>query len=673
MSTLATVTGWQTPHSIPPFDSYPDDRFRELFDCAFAAAEARIDSVANSHEPPSFANTIEALELASWELERVGAVFFNLVSADSNEARKALEREIAPRYAKFFTSLAMNRSLFARVREIHDSQAECNLSPEQRRVLELYRRDFVRFGAELDSRHRKRFAEIKARLAELQTSFSQNLLSAEEKWTLPLERSDVEDLPEFLVAALSAASQGSDTAEYCLTLNRSLIVPFLQYSKNRALRQRAFEGWCARGAPNSDADNSGLLKEILKLRQEFARLLGYEFFADYKLEFEMAQDPAHVRELLDTVWQPACSQAENDAAVLQRMMIDDGIDDELKPWDWRYYAERRRGIEFNVDEAQAKPYFRLPRMIAAAMDCASRLFGLEFERIEADLYHEDCLAWKVSRRGAHVGTFIGDYLERPSKRSGAWCSSFMSQRNFDQEVRPVVVNVCNFVRPARGQDCLLSFEDTRTLFHEFGHALHALLSDVRYARVSGTSVPLDFVEMPSQLFEHWMKLPEVLTKFATDGDTGMPIPEKLLSGLLAARNFDQGFRTVEYLASAYVDLAFHESDVSEDPLGAERRTLEDIGMPAAIAMRHSACNFAHVFASEGYAAGYYSYLWSEVLDADVFETFLEEGGPFNSETASRLEQCILSKGGSRRPEDLYTEFRGRLPDAGALLRKRGFR
>ncbi len=672
MSTLATVAGWQTPFSIPPFEAYPDNQFRDSFDSALTSARKRIDAIATNPDAPCFANTVEALELASWELDRICSVFFNLVAADSNEIREKLQADLAPRLASFSNEVAMNQGLFQRIDKLWQSRSELSLDEEQKRVLELHYRDFVRSGASLDPESRNRFASIRVRLAELRTAFAQNLLKSERDWTLDLSGDEVSNLPGFLVSALEEAARERGLRGYCLTLNRSLIVPFLQYSESRKLRQVAVEAWCNRGAPGTRTDNSVLLEEILALRQELAELLGYRCYADYKLETEMAKSPLQVRKLLDAVWKPALGQARKDASVLQAMMQDDGVDDQLMPWDWRLYAERRRSREFDIDQSEAKQYFPLPRMIEAAMDCAGRLFGLEFEEILPQLYHPDCRAWRVSRQGDDIGIFIGDYFARPSKRSGAWCSTFLDQKKHGGTSRPVVVNVCNFVKPSQGQPCLLSFDDTRTLFHEFGHALHALLSDVRYEKVSGTAVARDFVELPSQLFEHWMELPEVLSKHARHAETGDAIPEDMLAALLAARNFDQGFGTVEYLASAYVDLTFHTSDKISAPLSIERQVLDDIGMPRAIVMRHSASNFAHVFATEGYASGYYSYLWSEVLDADVFETFLEEGGPFNANTTQRLEQHILSAGGSRRPDDMYIDFRGRLPSADALLRKRGF-
>jgi len=509
------------------------------------------------------------------------------------------------------------------------------------------------------------------RLSVLCTQFTQNLLADERAWFMELEEGDLEGLPDFLIAAARAAGKEKGVERPVITLSRSLIVPFLQFSPNRALRERAFRAWEARGANGGKTDNREIAAEILALRHERARLLGHPDFAGFKLESEMAKTPQAVRDLLMRVWAPAREAAEADAKILQEMMRADGINDDLAPWDWRYYAERRRRAEHDLDEAELKPHFQLDRMIEAAFDTAGRLFGLEFRPLDLPLYHPDARAFEVTRDGAHLAVFIGDWFARSSKRSGAWCSAFRSQQKLAGNIRPIVVNVCNFAKPAEGEPALLSFDDARTLFHEFGHALHQMLSDVTHPSVSGTSVARDFVELPSQLYEHWLEEPEVLSRFATHAESGAPLPEALMQRLLAARTFDTGFQTVEYLASALVDLAFHEGPPPEDPMARQQEVLGEIAMPRAIAMRHAAPHFAHVFAGDGYSAGYYSYLWSEVMDADAFEAFTEAGDPFDRETAARLERHILSRGGAADPETLYKAFRGRMPGPEALLRGRG--
>ena len=424
----------------------------------------------------------------------------------------------------------------------------------------------------------------------------------------------------------------------------------------------------ARGANGGETDNRAVAAEILALRAERAALLGYPSFAAYKLEPEMAKTPGAVRDLLLRVWAPARARAEADARVLEAMMHAEGGNGALEPWDWRYYSEKRRKAEHELDEAALKPYLPLEAMIAAAFDVAHRLFGLEFRPLDLPLYHPDARAWEVTRRGRHMAVFIGDYFARSSKRSGAWCSAFRSQRRLGGEQRPVVVNVCNF---AKGEPALLSYDDARTLFHEFGHALHQILSDVTFSFISGTSVARDFVELPSQLYEHWLEVPEVLEKHARHWQTGAPMPADMRDRLLAAATYDQGFATVEYLASALVDLAFHEGAPPADPMARQAEVLEALGLPHAIRMRHATPHFAHVFSGDGYSAGYYSYMWSEVMDADAFAAFEEAGDPFDPATADRLERFVLSAGGSQEAEALYTAFRGRMPGVEPLLKGRG--
>ena len=662
---------WETPFGLPPFTAIRDADFAPAFDAALAKARANIAKIADNPEAPTFANTIEAMELAEEELDRVGGVFYNLVGADSTPEREALQRDLAPKMAAFSSEVTMNAALFRRIQTLWDARETLALMPEQLRVLELYRRMFVRAGAGLDGEERKRMAEVKERLAVLSTAFTQNLLADERNWSMPLTEADLEGLPDFVVAGAKAAAEERGDEGYALTLSRSLIVPFLQFSPRRDLREKAYEAWTARGANGGDTDNRALAAEILKLREERAKLLGYESFAAYKLEPEMAKTPGAVRDLLLQVWKPARARAENDAAILARMMHDDGINGDLEPWDWRYYSERRRKAEHDLDEAELKPYFGLEAMIEAAFDCAQRLFGLSFRPIDAKLYHPDARAWEVTRNGRHVAVFIGDYFARASKRSGAWCSAFRTQRKLGGEQSPIVVNVCNFAKPSKGEPALLSWDDARTLFHEFGHALHQMLSDVTYGFISGTSVARDFVELPSQLYEHWLEVPEVLDRHARHAKSGEPIPAELRDRLIAATTYDQGFATVEYLASALVDLAFHEGEAPADPMAVQKNVLDELGLPRAIRMRHATPHFAHVFSGDGYSSGYYSYMWSEVMDADAFDAFHEAGDPFDPATAQRLETHILSAGGSEEPDALYTAFRGRMPGVEPLLKGRG--
>jgi peptidyl-dipeptidase Dcp len=664
----ALLSTWNTTFSLPPFAEIRDDNFAPAFDAALAEARANISQIAANPDAPTFANTVEALELAEALLDRVSGVFYNLAGADANDTREALMRDLAPKLSAFSSEVTNNKALFGRIETLWHTHQTLDLTAEQSRVLELYRQMFVRSGANLDGAEAARLTDVKGRLAVLGTQFSQNLLADERDWFMPLTEADLEGLPDFVVAASRAAGAEKAAAGPVVTLSRSIIVPFLQFSPRRALRQKAYEAWAARGANGNGNDNRAIAAETLALREERAKLLGYQSFADFKLEPEMAKTPQAVRGLLMRVWEPARAKALSDAAVLEAMLHADGITGPLEPWDWRYYSEQRRKAEHDLDEAALKPYLSLNAMLAAQFDCAQRLFGLEFREFDGPFYHPDVRGWEVTRNGAHVAVFLGDYFARGSKRSGAWCSAMRSQKKLGADTRPIVVNVCNF---AKGEPCLLSYDDARTLFHEFGHALHQMLSDVTYGFISGTSVARDFVELPSQLYEHWLEVPEVLEKHARHWQTGEAMPADLLQRLLAAGTYDQGFATVEFVSSALVDLAFHEGPAPADPMQKQAEVLEALGMPRAIRMRHATPHFAHVFSGDGYSSGYYSYMWSEVMDADAFAAFEETGNPFDPETAKRLETFILSAGGSQPAEDLYTQFRGRMPGVEPLLKGRG--
>lgn len=662
------LSKWNTPFETAPFDAISDEDFEPALEAALATHCNEIAEIAGNPEPPSFANTIEALEAAGADLDRVLSVFFALAGADSNPERESLQRKFSPLLADHFADISSNKALFSRVRHLWDNRGDLDLTEEKARVLMLTQRGFVRAGAALTGQDEVRMKEIKSRLASLGTEFTQNLLADERDWFMELTESDLEGLPDFVVDAARAAGEDHQAGGPVITLSRSLIVPFLQFSPRRDLRQKAFLAWGARGANGGETDNREIAAETLELRAEQAGLLGFDSYADYRLDTEMAKTPAAVRDLLMQVWEPARARAQEDAAVLTGLMHADGINGDLEPWDWRYYAEKRRKAEHDLDEAELKPYFQLDRMIEAAFACANRLFGLDFKPLDIPLYHPDCQAWEVTRDNRHIAVFIGDYFARPSKRSGAWCSAMRSQSKFPRTRQPIVINVCNF---AKGDPALLSYDDARTVFHEFGHALHQMLSNVTYDSISGTSVARDFVELPSQLFEHWLEVPEILAEFATHAETGEPMPKSLLDKVLGAARFDMGFQTVEYVASALVDLVFHEDTPPADPIARQREVLDGIGMPPAITMRHATPHFAHVFAGAGYASAYYSYMWSEVMDADAFASFEEAEGPFDAERASSLEKHILSAGGSREASDLYCAFRGRLPGVEALLKGRG--
>ena len=667
------LADWTTPFSLPPFDIIEDAHFAPALETALAEAQAEIASIAGDPEAPSFANTIEAMERAGRRLNRLLAVFYGLTGAHTNDTLEKLQRDFSPRLAAHDAEIMMNAPLFARVDALFNRCDALGLSAEQSRLLLLYHRMFVRAGARLQGEDRARLKAIGERLATLGTRFAQNLLADERAWELPLEAADLEGLPEDLVAAMAQAATERGHAGHAVTLSRSIIVPFLQFSPRRELRERAFRAWSARGETGGSTDNRAIVAEMLELRADKARRLGYPDFAHFRLEPEMAKTPEAVRDLLMAVWEPARSRALADAAALEELMQAEGINGPLEPWDWRYYARIRRAREHDLDEAELKPYLPLDGILSAAFDVAGRLFGLTFHPITADLYHSDARAWEVKRDGRHVGLYIGDFFARPSKRSGAWCSTLRSQRKLDGAISPIAVNVCNFAKAPEGDPDLLTFDDAHTLFHEMGHALHVLLSDVTYEYLSGTRVARDFVELPSQLYEHWLETPEVLAAHARHADTGAPMPRPLMERLIAARNFDVGFATVEYLASALVDLDFHSGSAPADPMGAQAETLARIGMPPSIVMRHATPHFQHVFAGDGYSAAYYSYLWSEVMDADAFAAFRDTGNVFDPQTAGRLAEAILRRGGTADEADLYVAFRGRMPGVDALLNQRGLK
>ena len=665
---------WNTPYELPPFERIRPEHYLPAFEASIAAHEAEIAAIAKSPEPPDFDNTVAAMERAGLALDRVAGVFYNLTGSHTNPELQAIERTVGPKLARHGSAIYLNPDLWARIAAV----ASDGLGDEERRVLERYRTRFRRAGADLAPEAKARMAEIAARMSELGTQFSQNLLADESRFVLPLAgEDDLAGLPPFLrAAAASAAEERGGEHGHVITLSRSLIEPFLVFSTRRDLRERAYEAWIRRGESGGETDNRAIIREIVQLRAERARLLGYESFAHYKLDDTMAASPEAATALLTEVWTPAQRRAGAERDRLQAIVAEEGGNFALQAHDWRHYAEKLRRAEHDLDEGEVKAYLPLDGMIQAAFDTAARLFGLSFEELaDVPRYHPDVRVWRVTNRdGSEVGLFLGDYFARASKRSGAWMSAFRSQERLNGTVTPIIVNVMNFAKAPPGEAALLSFDDARTLFHEFGHALHGLLSDVTYPLLSGTAVSGDFVELPSQLYEHWLEQPEVLCTHARHHSTGEPMPEALLTKLLAARTFNQGFATVEYTASAIVDMTLHLSKAGEqglDVLDFEAEALKRIAMPAEIGMRHRSPHFAHIFSGDGYAAGYYSYLWSEVLDADAFDAFREAGDIFHPETAARLRTYVYGAGNLRDPREAYTLFRGRLPSTGPLLKKRG--
>jgi peptidyl-dipeptidase Dcp len=669
---------WETPFGLPPFNEISPEHIREAYPAALERHRAEIEAIKADKAAPDFANSIEALERSARGMSRLGGVFYNLAGADTNEALQAIEREISPVMSRHWSAIMMDPDLFARVDAVFRQRETLGLDAEQLRLLERTHRGFVRSGAQLGADDKARLAAINERLAGLGTSFGQNLLKDEASYALVLEdEADLAGLPPFVVAAMArAAADRGQEGKHAVTLSRSIIEPFLTFSTRRDLREESFLAWSKRGENGGETDNRAIVAEMVKLRAEKAKLLGFPTFAHFKLDDSMAKTPANVRELLELVWKPAKARAAQEAADLAALAQEEGENGPIRPSDWRHYSEKVRQKTYALDEAVLKPYLQLDRIIAAAFDTAGKLFGLAFaERTELAGYHPDVRIWEVTEAasGRHIGLFLGDYFARPSKRSGAWMSAYRGQRNLDGEVRPIIVNVCNFAKPAQGKPALLSIDDARTLFHEFGHALHGLLSDVKYGSLAGTSVSRDFVELPSQLYEHWFLTKEVMQRFCLHAETGEPIPEALIEKIKKAQTFNQGFATVEYASSALVDLAFHSlgATADVDPLAFEAAELARIGMPAEITMRHRTPHFSHVFSGDGYSAGYYSYLWSEVMDADAFNAFIEAGDVFAPELAQKLRRYIYSAGDTRDPAEAYTLFRGRLPTPDALLEKRG--
>ncbi|SOE16877.1 peptidyl-dipeptidase Dcp [Hoeflea halophila] len=679
-SSASPVFDWSAPLGLPEFDKIADTDFAPAFETALAEHDAEIQAIAENAEAPDFDNTLVALELAGDKLSKVSSLFWNRAGTDTNDTIQALEREIAPRMSRHYSKISMNRALFERVDGLYRKRSSLGLTPEQDRLLERVWKSFIKSGAALDEAGQKRLAEVGETLAGLGAQFGQNVLADEKNWVMLLdEGDDLDGLSDDLRAAMAAVAEDlGHKNKFAVTLSRSIIEPFLSSSERRDLRERAFKAWIARGANGGSTDNAPLISQIIALRSEKAELLGYDSYAAYKLDDTMAKSPEAVEDLLGNVWTRAVAQADTDRAELAGLIAEEGGNHDVAAWDWRHYAEKLKARRFAFSQAELKPYFPLSGMIEACFDVANRLFGISMtECPDIRGPHKDARVFEVrAGNGEMIATFIADYFARPSKRSGAWMSGLRSQHKLtlpdgSTGQQPIITNVMNFAKPAPGQEALLSLDDARTLFHEFGHALHGMLSDVTYPSLSGTSVSRDFVELPSQLYEHWLTVPEILEKHARHYKTGEPIPRELVDKVLAAQTFNAGFAAVEFTASALVDMAWHTGGEKADPATFEAETLKKLGMPEAIVMRHASPHFLHVFSGEGYSAGYYSYMWSEVLDADAFAAFEETGNPFDPDMAGRLRTHVYSAGGSRDPGELYQAFRGRMPDATAMLKKRG--
>jgi len=666
---------WDTPFGVPPFDEIRDRHYLPALRTAMAEHKAEIEAIVNDPEPATFENTILALERSGALLTRVSSVFNAVESAHSNDAIREVARIVAPERAAHSDDITLNLDLFERVKAVYDRREELDLDPEQLKLLEETHKDFVRSGINLPEESRARLREINAELAELSQEFGQNLLAETNDFEIhTTNEADLGDLPANLVAAAAeeAIRRGNDGG-WAFTLQRPSINPFLQYSPNRELRRQIFMGYALRGDNDNEADNKENLVRQAALRAERAALMGYETHADYVLSENMAETPERVYEFLDQIWEPALRVARSERAALQEMMQADGIDDELRGWDWRYYAEKVRKARYDLDEEILRPYFQVDAVRDGVFMIATRLFGLTFTELpDLPRWHPDQQVFEVKEAdGSHIGILYMDFFMRESKSGGAWMNALRSQSRLDGEVTPIVTNNFNFPPPTGDTPSLISFIDAQTLAHEFGHALHGLFSDVTYESLSGTRVPRDFVEFPSQVMENWMSEPEVLKMYARHYQTGEPIPDELIARMEAAGKFDQGFATVEYMAASYLDMAWHTLDepAEHDADAFEEEEMDRIGLIEEIIPRYRSTYFAHIF-SGGYSSGYYSYIWAEVLDADAFQAF-KETSLFDRETAARLRQEVLSRGGTRPGMELYMAFRGRTPSIDALLAKRG--
>jgi peptidyl-dipeptidase Dcp len=670
------LADWTSPYGLPPFDAVRPEHFEPAFEVALVEHCVEIERLAAQAAAPSFDNTIAAFDASGRLLARISHLFYNLCSSETSDALQAAERALSPKLAAHESAIRLNAALFARIDTLHARRDALGLAPEARRLLERVHLDFVLAGARLTGDDRARFAAIVERLATLHTAFAQNVLHDEANWVLWLDgEHDLAGLPPFVRAAAREAAQQRGRADgWAITLSRSLVVPFLSYSERRDLREQAFRAWTTRGEHDGPHDNRPVAAEILQLRHEQARLMGYASYADYALVDRMARTPAAVARLLEQVWTPAKKRAADERDALAALAASRGEPTTIEPWDWRYHAEKVRQLRYDVDDAKVKPYFPLERVVAAAFDCAQRLFGLAFaHRPDLRAYHPDVQVYEVRRDDRVIGVFLHDNFARPTKRGGAWMSAYRLQSRIAGDVLPIIVNNNNFAKGAPGEPTLLSLDDARTLFHEFGHGLHGLLSQVTFESLSGTQVLRDFVELPSQIFENWLMEPEVLRQHARHVDTGAPMPDELIERLAAARRFNQGFETVEYTACALVDMALHGRDntTAPDIAAFEREELARIGIPREIVLRHRLPHFQHLFAGSGYAAGYYVYMWAEVLDADGYDAFREAGNPFDAAVAERLQRYVYAAGNTLEPGAAYRAFRGRDATVTPMLAKRG--
>ncbi len=670
---------WEGPYGgVPPFDRVQISLFKPALEAAMAEQLAEIDTIAKNTAAPDFENTIAALERSGKTLDRVTTIYGVWGSTMASPEYQAVQREMAPRLAAFNDQITQNEALFKRIESVYNSPAKAKLSPEQQRVTWLYYTNFVRAGARLSPEAKKRLSQINQQLAGLFTKFSQNVLAEETDQFIVLKsEEELAGLPQSLRDAAAAAAEAKKQPGAWVIMNtRSSIDPFLSYSDRRDLREKAWRMFVNRGDNGGEHDNNAIITEILQLRAERAKLLGYKTHAHWRLENSMAKTPERALELMEAVWKPAVARVHEEVADMQALADKEGAKIKIEPWDYRYYMEKVRKAKYDLDQNEVKPYLQLEKLREGIFWVAGELFNFNFTPVtNVPVAHPDIRVWEVTDKTTkkHIGLWYFDPYARAGKRSGAWMNAYRSQERINGEITTIVSNNANFVKGKPGEPVLISWDDATTMFHEFGHALHGLSSNVTYPSLAGTAVPRDYVEFPSQLMEHWLSTPEVLQRFALHYQTGKPIPQELVDKINKSATFNQGFATVEYLSAALVDMKLHLAGEQKiDPDAFERETLAQLGMPKEIVMRHRTPQFLHVFSSDGYSAGYYSYLWSDVLTADAFGAFVEGKGPYDKAVAERLRKYIFSVGNTVDPADAYRAFRGRDPKVEALMKKRGF-
>ncbi|MBC8022428.1 MAG: M3 family metallopeptidase [Burkholderiales bacterium] len=671
------LPAWTGPYGgIPPFDKVKVEHFKPALESAMAEHLAEMDRIAGDPSPPTFANTLEAMERSGRMLDRAVNIYGVFSSTLRNAAFQEVEREMEPRLAAFRDKIIQNEKLFKRLAAVYEAREGSGLAAEQKRLVWLQYQNFARSGAKLDAKSKAKLSEINQRLASLYTEFSQNVL-ADENTALILEKeADLAGLPQSLrEAAAETAKERGQPQRWAILNTRSSVEPFLTSSERRDLREKVWRAFLSRGDNGGERDNKKIIGEIVRLRGERASLLGYRSHAHWRLEMSMAKTPERATELMEAVWKPAVKRVAEEVADMQAVADREGAGIRIEPWDYRHYAEKVRKAKYDVDDNEVMPYLQLENLREAMFWVAGELLGLHFTPVEGvPVYHPDVRVWEVKDgAGKHVALFYFDPYARADKSSGAWMNAYRNQERFDGEVTTIVSNNSNFVKGKPGEPILVSWDDAVTLFHEFGHALHGISSSVRYPSLSGTNVDRDYVEFPSQLLEQWLATPEVLDKYARHCKTGEPIPKELVRKIERASKFNKGFENVEYLSSALVDMRMHlapekVADITEF----ERGTLTALGMPREMVMRHRLPHFGHLFSGDSYSAGYYSYLWADTLSADAFEAFTEAGGAYDKQVAKKLREYVFSTGNSIDPVEGYRAFRGRDAGIDALMRRRGF-